>query len=630
MATKILKFINDSIVYDLNSKIYSFRSFYVENSKNMPILRQRVRSNDSINLNSNVANHNFTKFLPIKITEAGRRELNKSGGHYSVEPNFNYLSLQWENFFDLKDELNIPSVYTESQELYGLSSHGNELINRQKIEDYDKLLKNKYVAKTQQDLNRSKNFLFGKNYDYKSKNSLRNIYPFYNKIELKHYTNTLFRDKMIELGIYDLFIEDYLQSSKEQITVDGSSYSAFDIAEWIENVNFEINNQNITILSSDVQKPTNFFYKLKKLNFYGFLRKLAKDKTRSFEEITSGKGCYNEVMFYKVDKVVSSTNQTVQSYWVPADDNGFRLIDTQIKYGKEYTYYCYAYVAVIGCNYSVRKSTGNNIYTFDSSPSFKLIELPLFNEFGAVIQPPQPEPDLYFYNNKYNMNEIQLSMKLNTNNYFKPFIQINSGESEQTILLDSYNRNKNKKYFQFEKEHALFEIYRTEEHPISYSSFVGNKLADVRNPTPSISAIFKDSIQLEKDYYYMIRSINTHGLISNPTPVFKVRLTRDADESFMFIKSVDFEKEDNLVIDKLFSNKIQFIPATQHTFFDEDQQDAQGDTLKGNIDRLKLGIADVPIWGKNFKFRFTSTDSGKKLDLNLNVRLIKKKTEEDF
>jgi hypothetical protein len=98
MTSKILKFINDSIVYDLNSKIYSFKSFYVENSKNMPILRQRVRSNDSINLNSNVANHNFTKFLPIKITEAGRRELNKSGGHYSVEPNFNYLSLQWENF----------------------------------------------------------------------------------------------------------------------------------------------------------------------------------------------------------------------------------------------------------------------------------------------------------------------------------------------------------------------------------------------------------------------------------------------------------------------------------------------------------------------------------------------------
>ena len=228
------------------------------------------------------------------------------------------------------------------------------------------------------------------------------------------------------------------------------------------------------------------------------------------------------------------------------------------------------------------------------------------------------------------MNEIQLSIKLNTNNYNKSFIEIEEGEAQQGILLESYNRNNTKKYFQFEKEHALFEIFKTDFRPRSYVDFVGNKIADIKNPAPSISAIFKDQIPLEKDYYYTVRSVNTHGLLSNPTAVFKVRLTRDADESFMFVESVDFEKEDNLVIDKFFSNKIQLIPATQHTFFDEDQQDAQGDTLKGNIDRLKLGIADVPIWGKNFKFRFTSTDSGKKLDLNLNVRLIKKKTEEDF
>ena len=66
-------------------------------------------------------------------------------------------------------------MYTESEEKYDLSSHGRTLLNRQKIEDYDKLLSNKFVSKTSAQLNRSKNFLFGKDYDYKAKNNLRGI-----------------------------------------------------------------------------------------------------------------------------------------------------------------------------------------------------------------------------------------------------------------------------------------------------------------------------------------------------------------------------------------------------------------------------------------------------------------------
>lgn len=630
MATKVLKFKNDQTQHNVSGKIYSYFSRFSEGADNMPFLSQRLRINGSVQNANNVTNHNFTKNLPLKITEAGRKELNKSGGHYMVEPNFNYLSNQWEDFFELKSELDIPSVYTESIEQYGLSSHGRAIINRQKVEDYDKLLRNNFVFKSSEDLQKSKNFLFGKGYDYKAKNSLRKVYPFYNKVELKHYTSTLFRNKMIDLGIYELFIEDYIQSPKESITIDSKSYVSYDIGGWIENTNFELNNNNIAILSDSFVKPTNFFYKLKKLNFYGFLRKVAKDKLRSFEEIQSGKECYNEVMFYKIDKRASSTNQLIQSYWVPADDNGFRLIDTQIKYGQEYVYNCFAYVVVVGSDYSLRKQGRGNIYNFNNSPSIKLIELPLFNEYGTIIQPPQPEPDLYFYNNKYNMNEIQLSMKLNTNNYNKPFIEIQPNDSEQDVLIDSYNRNKNKKYFQFEKEHALFEVYRLDFHPRSYQDFNGNKLADIKNQTPSISAILKDFISLEKDYYYTIRSVNSHGLYSNPTPVFKVRLTRDADESFMFVETVEFFKQESYETDRLFSSRIQLIPASQHTVLDEQQEATSGTTLKGVIDKVNLGIVDNKIWGKRFKFRFTSTDTGKKIDLNLNVRLIKKKTEEDF
>ena len=185
MATKILKFKNDLSEHNVSGKIYSYRSKFLEGADNMPLLSQRLRMNGFVQNANNTTNHNFTKNLPLKITEAGRKELNKSGGHYMVEPNFNYLSNQWEDFFQLKSELDIPSVYTESIEQYGLSSHGRAVLNRQKIEDYDKFLRNRFIFKSDEDLQKSKNFLFGKDYDYKAKNSLRKIYPFYSRTIIK-------------------------------------------------------------------------------------------------------------------------------------------------------------------------------------------------------------------------------------------------------------------------------------------------------------------------------------------------------------------------------------------------------------------------------------------------------------
>ena len=37
-----------------------------------------------------------------------------------------------------------------------------------------------------------------------------------------------------------------------------------------------------------------------------------------------------------------------------------------------------------------------------------------------------------------------------------------------------------------------------------------------------------------------------------------------------------------------------------------------------DIERIKLGIGDDRIWGRKFKIRLTSKNSGKKIDFNLN------------
>ena len=54
------------------------------------------------------------------------------------------------------------------------------------------------------------------------------------------------------------------------------------------------------------------------------------------------------------------------------------------------------------------------------------------------------------------------------------------------------------------------------------------------------------------------------------------------------------------------------------------------DTFKNKLNVLSLGFANHGIWGRKFKIRVKSTDSGKIIDFNIKFNLSKKKTKEDL
>ena len=83
--------------------------------------------------------------------------------------------------------------------------------------------------------------------------------------------------------------------------------------------------------------------------------------------------------------------------------------------------------------------------------------------------------------------------------------------------------------------------------------------------------------------------------------------------------------QDNIMFQKL----LQLVPSSLHTVYNFD--DSGFTSLRGKLDQVNLGLAEEePIWGKRFKFRITSKDTGKKIDLNVTVNLTKNKTEEDL
>ena len=169
-----------------------------------------------------------------------------------------------------------------------------------------------------------------------------------------------------------------------------------------------------------------------------------------------------------------------------------------------------------------------------------------------------------------------------------------------------------------------------EQIPKNWDEVDNFKIAEIKYPVPSTSTTINQKVEIGKKYYYVFRSINSHGLLSNPTPIYQIEMKEDADESFLEVEVVDFVKEEKYQNSRTMTRDLQILPAPLHTIFDQSQVPFSMGSLKGKVSSLNLGIAEKPVWGKRFKFRITSKDTGKKIDINVNVELTKNKTIEDF
>ncbi len=576
---------------------------------------------------NDIIDHNFLFDEPSHLTEVENKIIGSNAAVFYVEPTFEYLSPEWERFSIDKTELDLPNLYLETDYTSENDRFRELKINRKSVKIYQNLI-TKYLPPSNQTKESEKNILFSKGYKYKQTNYNKKDYPFYIEIAIKNKTKTEFKDKLVELGLFEVFVEDYISSEKTTVTFnDNEQVPAFDMSNWINSSDMSFANESITVLKEDDEEVNNFTYNLKKLNFSGFMRKQIKKHMRTYDEVLNKKLAYSEELFYRIDKHNHDTNELIQSFWMPAD-RSIQLIDTQVKYGTKYRYSCKVYYLVVGNIINI--TTDRKSRTLTSSPSVQVLELPYFEDTCRIVQPPQPVPDVQFHNDKYNKNKIKVSIKLNANDYEKSFIPLEADELSQNDLIEEYNKLKRKNYFQYETEHALFEVFRMTEIPKNYDEIDNFKIAEIRHPYPSIAATFFDKINIDTPYYYVFRSINYHELLSNPTPIYEIKLTEDADETFLHMNVVGFYEEEMFQPTLKFSRLIQIIPSSLHTVMKPELQESFGPSVKNKIDKVQLGIVEPTIWGKRFKFRFTSTDTGKKIDINVNVELTKDKTIEDF
>ena len=608
-------------------KMSGFKRLEYEMSSDYLIsIVETYEKDGTINVTPLTSDHNFSFVVPKLVTEIEKKNTLSAVPSYFVLPTFEYLALDWETKLGQLDELQSPLFYPEEggeNQDKVLSYRG---VNRT-IARNPSILDKFYTRRTQNEVNKHRNILFGSNYQYKTSNHLKKNYPFYVNVAFNFATRKEFKTRLRELGLYELLIEDYVQASKDLISFGEETLPTFNFIQWLNNSDFEIDETNIKILSPSYTKPNNFFYNLKKLNLIGFTRQMIKSKQRRVMQILNNEECYNEVMFYRFDKYENKTNRLIQTFWLPADD-AVSFIDTQVKYGTLYRYSCSAHILVIGASYSA--SENNETTTAVINPSVRIIEVPMFEETCNVIQPPQPVPDIQFINNKHERNNLDISIKLNANYYNAEFVPLEQFETAQNDLVAEYNKLNRRSYFHYETEHALFEVFKMKEMPKNWDEVDNYKIAEIRHPTPSTSVVLNQKIAVGEKCYYVFRSINSHGLLSNPTPIYQIEMKEDADESFLEVEVVDFVENEKYQSSRTMTKDIQILPSALHTIFDQSQAPVSLGTLRGKAKNLNLGIAEKPIWGKKFKFRITSKDTGKKIDINVDVELTKNKTIEDF
>ncbi|MDA9613569.1 hypothetical protein N9S04_00270 [bacterium] len=463
--------------------------------------------------------------------------------------------------------------------------------------------------------------------------------PYYNEIAIKNRVTNDFTNFLRKVGLYDTVLNDYLEGEKVEIpfsvqnnqTVsEDTPVPIYSLLDWVNSESFESD-----LYSEDKIDDSEMINTFKKTLFLSYVRQLSKN-FRNFKDIVSNTECYKEDFCYSIDKYLGvPVDPKAQQIYIPAEDDISTFMDSQIKYGETYAYKGTAHYILVGNSYrytNLRFVEDEALVDVVNKPTVMIVPFEMFTQTIKVIQPPSLPPDVRFVTRMNSENKINIYLSPTKGRMMSEFITV-LPEDERQLEEMTINRREGQQLFEFStnREDGLYEIFKTKTPPASYRDFIDKKLVEIGAPFKTEDAMFTDRVAPNTKYYYMFRKINEKDLVSNPSPVYEVELLVDADDAKVMVGKYDFPQPDVYQMSKKFKSLFQVTPVIEQTLFDEEQNVLfNKDTYKGTVDRLKLGIAQESVWGRRFKIRVKSTTTGKIIDYNVNFKLKKNKSEEEF
>ena len=255
------------------------------------------------------------------------------------------------------------------------------------------------------------------------------------------------------------------------------------------------------------------------------------------------------------------------------------------------------------------------------------MEVELFEDSITALEPIFTPPEVKFYNENGKTNDLLVKAQLNYNTYRDEYIPLTPSDSQRIQEYLQYFHPNGTYDFQTINGEGRFELRRLSSPPEAYADFANAHVQTFSNPQPnntmySVLAYAVNKIIPNKKYYYILRSINNHGVYSNPTSVFEIELLQDSDDTFIIVNEYVFKNNLTNNYSKSGRRYLQIKVSNLQGLINEQTNEFNNALTADEITNVNLGPSDLEnkIWGKTFKIRVTSEKTGKKIDLNVSFK----------
>ncbi len=375
----------------------------------------------------------------------------------------------------------------------------------------------------------------------------------------------------------------------------------------------------------------------------GMLQNTIQDNMRTYEDILNGNVCHSETLYYDISKFENGT--LLERTFVPntVDTSINNIIDTHVRYDRQYRYQVNAYKLVIGSKYSyvgadaTQSGTSTSAESFgtptwssiqvtvETTPSVVLMRVPYFSYDGTMIDSPSIAPDIQPIPYMGVDNRILFLLNQPIGTYEKQPISLNP---EETRVIQQYRRRANQSpnspvSYNTDDAPRHFFVYRMSTMPRAYTDFndnlrkqVSSKLDNEEN-TFGFDVSFVDEVQPNRKYYYLFRSVDVHGNPSDVSDIYELQIINDNGAIYLLTNIVEIDTESRYTQPSIpFRRLLRAKPSLQQASFDGDMLNAYSSVIAINSVNA-LGVASDSVWTNAFKFRITSKKTGRKIDLNV-------------
>tara|TARA_B100000131_G_C17985609_1_gene560437 strand:- start:77 stop:982 length:906 start_codon:yes stop_codon:yes gene_type:complete len=278
------------------------------------------------------------------------------------------------------------------------------------------------------------------------------------------------------------------------------------------------------------------------------------------------------------------------------------------------------------------------------SPSLRLVATPIYAQSVRVLSSPPlpPTPTIAPYKDANDSFHLVLEncvgkMDADPIEIFPRDRELFNKQKEAQRLVPGQQLE-----FENDDRPSHFEVYRTKKHPTEWADFKNNLLfimdtsilTDEEKSTGKLyksdryayAAASKEEIDANVKYYYMFRTVDVHGFVSNPSEIYCVELVDNDGSTYLLVDVVDFVPKVPKISTRRFGRHLKIAPRITQTMIDNQAYTSAWDAVNNQMD---LGVDEYSVWGKKFKFVIKSLKSGREVHLKADFAKTHNRTERE-